>query len=142
MHPHTCFIAISCCRSLTTVLGYEVNVIPRFNFPAIFLERIIGSDLPVNLQALACRSESKFQGNQNVVLLNASSSTLEAPPMNVKASFSPLSGTVELNTSNWGILGKSCPLDRPCVVDEVHLRRFDGLLVGPFSPFCSRRMFV
>ncbi|KAL8546765.1 hypothetical protein ACS0TY_006474 [Phlomoides rotata] len=117
----------------TTILGYEVNVIPRFSFPAIFLERIIGSDLPVNLQALACRSESKFEGNQNVVL-NTSSSTLQDPSVGgmkekyVKASFGPLSpSTGELN-SNWGILGKSCPLDRPCVVDEVHLRRFDGLL--------------
>lgn len=47
----------------------------------------------------------------------------------VKATFGPLSpSTGELN-SNWGIFGKSCPLDRPCMVDEVHLRRFDGLLV-------------
>ncbi|XP_069153882.1 uncharacterized protein [Solanum lycopersicum] len=48
-------------RSSTAILSYEVSVIPRFNFPAIFLERIIR-------------------------------------------------------------------LDKPCVVDEVHLRRFDGLL--------------
>ncbi|KAK7246420.1 hypothetical protein RIF29_41288 [Crotalaria pallida] len=30
--------------------------------------------------------------------------------------------------NNWGVFGKVCRLDRPCVVDEVHLRRFDGLL--------------
>ncbi|KAI3462407.1 hypothetical protein Pfo_019070 [Paulownia fortunei] len=136
----------------TTTLGYEVNVIPTFNFPAIFLERIIRSDLPVNLQALACRSESNFEGNQNAV----SQGSLNTSPLHsfslgsieiegatamknevtagdikekyVKATFGPLSpSTGELN-SNWGIFGKSCPLDRPCMVDEVHLRRFDGLL--------------
>ncbi|KAH1255305.1 hypothetical protein GmHk_04G011504 [Glycine max] len=30
--------------------------------------------------------------------------------------------------SNWGVFGKVCRLDRPRMVDEVHLRRFDGLL--------------
>ncbi|KAJ6397883.1 hypothetical protein OIU77_018819 [Salix suchowensis] len=30
--------------------------------------------------------------------------------------------------NNWGVLGKACRLDRRCMVDEVHLRRFDGLL--------------
>lgn len=34
----------------------------------------------------------------------------------------------ELN-STWGIYGKVCRLDKPCLVDEIHLRRFDGLLV-------------
>lgn len=133
-----------------TTLGYEVNVIPRFNFPAIFLERIIRSDLPVNLQALACRSESNFEGNQNILSQNTPSlqsltlgsvETEIATPVTdkvtggdvkekyVKATFGPLSpATGELN-SNWGIFGKSCPLDKPCMVDEVHLRRFDGLLV-------------
>ncbi|KAH6833389.1 polyketide cyclase/dehydrase/lipid transporter [Perilla frutescens var. hirtella] len=135
-----------------TTLGYEVNVIPRFNFPAIFLERIIRSDLPVNLHALACRSESNFEGNQSVVsegsldtlpsqsLYLGSEETKVATALKnkeasgdikekfVKASFGPFSpSTGELN-SHWGIFGKSCPLDRPCMVDEVHLRRFDGLL--------------
>ncbi|CAI9780511.1 unnamed protein product [Fraxinus pennsylvanica] len=135
-----------------TTLSYEVNVIPRFNFPAIFLERIIRSDLPVNLQALACRSESDFEGNQNILISQGSLSSLSLDslplqsveingitPLNkhstgeieekvVKASFGPLSpSTRELN-SNWGIFGKSCQLDRSCLVDEVHLRRFDGLL--------------
>lgn len=127
-----------------------MNVIPRFNFPAIFLERIIRSDLPVNLQALACRSESNFEGNQSVItedtfpsqaLYLGSEDTKVASALKnkgasedikekfVKAAFGPLSpSTGELN-SNWGIFGKSCPLDRPCMVDEVHLRRFDGLLV-------------
>ncbi|KAL0381357.1 UNVERIFIED_CONTAM: hypothetical protein Sangu_0200000 [Sesamum angustifolium] len=139
-------------KSGTTTLGYEVNVIPRFNFPAIFLERIIGSDLPVNLQALACRSESNYEGNQNMASessLNSSSlpslslgsteiesatalknkvTSGDIKQKFVKANFGPLSpSTGELN-SNWGIFGKSCPLDKPCMVDEVHLRRFDGLL--------------
>ncbi|KAL2532833.1 hypothetical protein Adt_06184 [Abeliophyllum distichum] len=135
----------------TTTLSYEVNVIPRFNFPAIFLERIIRSDLPVNLQALACRSESDFEGNQNILISQGSLSTsLDSLPLQsveingatsmnkhstgdiddkiVKATFGPLSlSTGELN-SNWGVFGKSCQLDKPCMVDEVHLRRYDGLL--------------
>ncbi|XP_042031646.1 uncharacterized protein LOC121778369 [Salvia splendens] len=133
--------------SPTATLGYEVNVIPRFNFPAIFLERIIRSDLPVNLLALACRSESSFEGNQSVVSLSTLPSqalhlggeeTEVASALNnkdedvkenfVKAAFGPLSPSTGELTCNWGIFGKSCPLDRPCLVDEVHLRRFDGLL--------------
>ncbi|XP_051139777.1 uncharacterized protein LOC127257414 [Andrographis paniculata] len=135
--------------SPTTILGYEVHVIPRFNFPAIFLERIIKSDLPVNLLALACRSENSLEGDEDLnsqEFLNSSSSSLhplslegaaalkdKVSPTNVKekfvkSSFGPLSpSTGDLNSS-WGIFGKSCPLDRPCVVDEVHLRRYDGLL--------------
>ncbi|KAK6128391.1 hypothetical protein DH2020_037867 [Rehmannia glutinosa] len=102
----------------------------------------------VNLQALACRSESNFEGNQNAVsqvssntspLHSLSLGSIEiegATPIKnevtkekfVKATFGPLSpSTGELN-STWGIFGKSCSLDRPCMVDEVHLRRFDGLL--------------
>lgn len=147
------YIPFSYCRFSTTTLSYEVNVIPRFNFPAIFLERIIISDLPVNLQALACRSESDFEGNQNLLISqrSLSASSLDSLPLQsveingttalnkhsageiegkiVKATFGPLSPpTRELN-NNWGIFGKACQLDRPCLVDEVHLRRFDGLLV-------------
>lgn len=143
------------CRSQTTTLGYEVNVIPRFNFPAIFLERIIRSDLPVNLQAVACRSESHFEGSQSTSIYQGSSNSSplhslalgvkekdgatavkdkasigDTEEKFVKSAFGPLSpSTAELNT-NWGIFGKSCPLDKPCMVDEVHLRRFDGLLVS------------
>ncbi|XP_022966190.1 uncharacterized protein LOC111465941 isoform X2 [Cucurbita maxima] len=128
-------------RSSPTILSYEVNVIPRFNFPAILLERIIRSDLPVNLRALACRAEGSSEGGQRVgnsedsksmilsntingaacekdeLLLENSSSNLGTLP--------PLSN--ELN-SNWGVFGKVCKLDKRCMVDEVHLRRFDGLL--------------
>uniref|UniRef100_M1AVS4 Coenzyme Q-binding protein COQ10 START domain-containing protein n=1 Tax=Solanum tuberosum TaxID=4113 RepID=M1AVS4_SOLTU len=53
-------------RSSTAILSYEVSVIPRFNFPAIFLERIFRSDLPVNRQALSCRAENNYQGYQSV----------------------------------------------------------------------------
>ncbi|XP_073150472.1 uncharacterized protein [Henckelia pumila] len=124
--------------SSTTTLSYEVEVIPRFNFPAIFLERIIRSDLPINLRAIACRSESDFEGNQSTVLSQNSLSESSVYPLALgssdgavivkNASFGPLSpSTGELST-NWGIFGKSCPIDRPCMVDEVHLRRFDGLL--------------
>ncbi|KAA8531111.1 hypothetical protein F0562_005820 [Nyssa sinensis] len=139
-------------RSSTTILSYEVNVIPRFNFPAIFLERIIRSDLPVNLQALACRAERKFGGYQNLPItehsLGTSMAFLPSPGVDIdravsdkdilslgefkesyaSSSFGPLSPSSSELNSNWGVFGKVCKLDRPCTVDEVHLRRFDGLL--------------
>ncbi|WCJ37722.1 Polyketide cyclase / dehydrase and lipid transport protein [Euphorbia peplus] len=139
---------ISGTRPGTTILAYELSVIPRFNFPTIFLERIISSDLPVNLQAVACRAERQFGVNHKTSVAGSESS--------IAASTSPsieLNGAVhekntlstrdlkeiypssnlgptpssELNTT-WGVFGKVCRLDRPCIVDEVHLRRFDGLL--------------
>ncbi|KAJ1387784.1 START-like domain superfamily [Sesbania bispinosa] len=140
-------------RSSSTNLSYEVNVIPRFNFPAIFLERIIRSDLPVNLRALAYRVEKNVLGNQKPPLpenqlhktsngINGSSvkkingalcesekvpsgENKEGFPSSISGSLPPSSSEVN---SNWGVFGKVCRLDRPCVVDEVHLRRFDGLL--------------
>ncbi|XP_042487555.1 uncharacterized protein LOC122067771 isoform X3 [Macadamia integrifolia] len=140
-------------RSSTTILSYEVNVIPRFNFPAIFLERIIRSDLPVNLQALARRAERSSEENQKALITSSTSGATSKAAL-------PSAGTVssdalieknklfpseskenhsnsnfgqvphfpsELN-NNWGVFGKFCRLDRPRMVDEVHLRRFDGLL--------------
>lgn len=141
------------CRSSSAILSYELNVIPRFNFPAIFLERIIRSDLPVNLRALACRSEKNFLGDQKITITESSlpstsMAVTSSPPKNIDGSLCekdyPLNefkenvagsnsgslppSSTELN-SNWGVFGKVCRLDRPCLVDEVHLRRFDGLLV-------------
>ncbi|XP_034691918.1 uncharacterized protein LOC117919017 isoform X1 [Vitis riparia] len=139
-------------RSSTTSLSYEVNVIPRFNFPAIFLERIIRSDLPVNLQALACRSEKNFEGNQKIPFIESSLGTASIADVanpgidldgalsveklspgvfkksHASSSFDPLFQSSSELSSNWGVFGKVCKLDRPCMVDEVHLRRFDGLL--------------
>uniref|UniRef100_A0A0E0P3N0 Coenzyme Q-binding protein COQ10 START domain-containing protein n=1 Tax=Oryza rufipogon TaxID=4529 RepID=A0A0E0P3N0_ORYRU len=133
-------------RSSSAILLYEVNVIPRFNFPAIFLERIIRSDLPVNLGALACRAENIYLGNQrhgtakfsgagsrfhnfrNATTENdaiAPSKFKETPPSGLGGVLA--SPPSELN-SKWGVYGNVCRLDRPCVVDEIHLRRFDGLL--------------
>ncbi|XP_058087450.1 uncharacterized protein LOC131234527 [Magnolia sinica] len=134
-------------RSSTTILSYEVNVIPTFNFPAIFLERIIGSDLPVNLRALACRAERNSDGNQKIPTVGSASYTSscrdlsDAFPQTDKllanefkgnygsSNFGPLlaPSPSEVN-SKWGVFGKVCALDRPCMVDEVHLRRYDGLL--------------
>ncbi|KAK8631837.1 hypothetical protein V6N13_028614 [Hibiscus sabdariffa] len=131
-------------RSGTTILSYEVNVIPRFNFPAIFLERIIKSDLPVNLRALACQAEKIFHGNQKMSiakdLVRTSYPVLSSPGMDSDGALlgrekppsvdlkvtGPLPSSSELN-SNWGV-GKVCRIDKPCMVDEVHLRRFDGVL--------------
>ncbi|XP_062094366.1 uncharacterized protein LOC133800421 isoform X2 [Humulus lupulus] len=139
-------------RSSTAILSYEVNVIPRFNFPAIFLERIIRSDLPVNLRALACRAEKSFGGNQNMAVTENSTQTSTAvgsslklnvdsalngkdnlSPAELKEGFStsnlgPLTPSFSDSNSKLGILGKACSLDRHGLVDEVHLRRFDGLL--------------
>ncbi|XVF14744.1 hypothetical protein REPUB_Repub09cG0087900 [Reevesia pubescens] len=139
-------------RSGTTILSYEVNVIPRFNFPAIFLERIIRSDLPVNLRALACQAEQNFRGNQTMsIAKDLARTSLPAPsspgmdcdgallgkekppPIDLRESYASsnvgplLPSSIELN-SNWGVFGKVCRIDRPCTVDEIHLRRFDGLL--------------
>ncbi|KAJ6353734.1 hypothetical protein OIU76_002704 [Salix suchowensis] len=137
-------------RHGTTTLSYEVNVLPRFNFPAIFLERIIGSDLPVNLRALACRAERDFEGNQKTgVTESETSMTASTSPGMVldgafrekdklstedlkqsypSSTFGPMLPPSNDLNNNWGVLGKACRLDRRCMVDEVHLRRFDGLL--------------
>lgn len=130
-------------------------MIPRFNFPAIFLERIIRSDLPVNLRALACRSERTFDGNQEIAFtqnsLDRTSTAVSRSfqidgdvaldgkdnlsPTEFKNGFSvsnfgPLTPSLGESNIKSGILGKTCSLDRHCMVDEVHLRRFDGLLVS------------
>ncbi|KAF7129644.1 hypothetical protein RHSIM_Rhsim10G0129800 [Rhododendron simsii] len=138
-------------RPETTILSYEVNVIPRLNFPAIFLERIIRSDLPVNLQALACRAEKTFGENQNASVTESilgTTSMAMSPGKGIDSaisekdklspgdledgyatsSFVRVSPSSSELSSNWGVFGKVCNLDRPCIVDEVHLRRFDGLL--------------
>ncbi|KAL9268154.1 hypothetical protein AKJ16_DCAP16876 [Drosera capensis] len=31
-------------------------------------------------------------------------------------------------SSAWVVFGKTCNIDNPCMVDEIHLRRYDGLL--------------
>lgn len=139
-------IAAIFCRSSPTILSYEVNVIPRFNFPAILLERIIRSDLPVNLRALACRAEENSEGSQRVgttedsksmVLTHTVGASCEKDELlqeasrgsNSSSNLGPLPSLSNELNSNWGVFGKVCRLDKRCMVDEVHLRRFDGLLV-------------
>lgn len=149
MGKHLCSIIhllLSFSRSVGAVLSYEVNVIPRFNFPAIFLERIIRSDLPVNLRAVARQAEINYKAREKPSILDAllgrASSVPSTPSHGVEsespftersAASSSVVGSLphsnELN-SNWGVYGKVCKLDKPCTVDEVHLRRFDGLLVS------------
>lgn len=147
----------------TTILTYEVSVMPRFNFPAIFLERIIRSDLPVNLRAVACRAERIMEDRRMspLPLNNIGSSvpsifslqTLEfsdqckADVQNSEVLKDTYTGHVfghvpstresdiEFN-SKWGLLGNACKLDRPCMADEVHLRRFDSLLENGGSHRC------
>ncbi|XP_047330644.1 uncharacterized protein LOC124934196 [Impatiens glandulifera] len=114
--------------SSLTNLSYEVNVIPRFNFPAIFLEKIVRSDLPVNLQALACRAETQFGTNRKDIVTTIVLPQKEKDSYSNGTGFVPLPPSSNESTSNWGAFGKSCRLDRPHMVDEVHFRRFDGLL--------------
>ncbi|XP_022154936.1 uncharacterized protein LOC111022083 isoform X2 [Momordica charantia] len=132
-------------RSSPTTLSYEVNVIPRFNFPAILLERIIRSDLPVNLRALACRAEENSEGGRRVGTTEDSKSMVLTNTVNgascendelqetsrrsnSNSNLGPLPPLSNELNSNWGVFGKVCRLDKRCMVDEVHLRRFDGLL--------------
>ncbi|KAK1426441.1 hypothetical protein QVD17_15113 [Tagetes erecta] len=121
-------------RSSTAILSYEVNVIPNFNLPAIFMERIIRSDLPVNLQAIARRSERNFQGNENTSTeVYSARPTIASTTIDIDSTIDKniptvaSKHTVEVN-NNWGVFGKTCQIDSPCKVDEIHLRRFDGLL--------------
>lgn len=143
MGKHLCSIIhllLSFSRSVGAVLSYEVNVIPRFNFPAIFLERIIRSDLPVNLRAVARQAEINYKAREKPSIIDAllgrassAPSTPSHPVTERSTASSSVVGSLphsnELN-SNWGVYGKVCKLDKPCTVDEVHLRRFDGLLVS------------
>ncbi|KAJ4757065.1 polyketide cyclase/dehydrase/lipid transporter [Rhynchospora pubera] len=120
-------------RPGTAKLSYEVNVIPRFNFPAILLERIIRSNLPINLKALAFWAEKKCGE-----IINANDAAIDpkVPVSGLKdlSDIERLNGGADLKTDDslsgkkWGIYGNTCSIDRPCVVDEIHLRRFDGLL--------------
>lgn len=99
------------------------------------MERIIRSDLPVNLQAIARRSEKSFEGNENtssevqLATPSVTSTTIDIDG-NIEKNIPtvPSKATAELN-NNWGVFGKTCDLESPCKVDEIHLRRFDGLLV-------------
>lgn len=137
-HMFFCFY-----RSIGTILSYEVNVIPRFNFPAIFLERIIRSDLPVNLRALARQAERNYKGYGKPLIIKDFLGRTSIPPTpthgvefeslaterSVASTVGSFSHSNDLPNS-WGVYGKVCKLDKPCTVDEVHLRRFDGLLVS------------
>ncbi|GAB2218570.1 hypothetical protein Drorol1_Dr00001797 [Drosera rotundifolia] len=136
-------------RSLLTTLSYEVNVIPQFNFPTIFLEKIILSDLPVNLRALAHRAESNLEGVEKLpatrtsktealldvgadgmkfLLKDDSKLALGERKKSLSSSGSGLVPQTAHLSSAWGVFGKTCNIDNPCMIDEIHLRRYDGLL--------------
>lgn len=157
---HTCVD----CSPGSTVLHYEVNVTPRLLFPAAFVERIIRTDLPTNLRAMAARAEGcttlsqgstyvpssptvplllplsllKKTEDGNLEVHFAGGSTLVAPQQLSSDESTSSSVCVELKEKTswserdymWGGVGKSCKLGKPCAVDEVHLRRFDDLLVS------------
>ena len=102
------------CRSGTVMLHYEVNVTPRLLFPAAFVEQIIKSDLPTNLRAIADRVEDGLNALRGAV-----------PEEGLSA---PVAAKLGERSYSWGAIGSTCQLGKPCVVDEVHLRRFDDLL--------------
>ena len=109
------------CRSGTTTLHYEVNVTPRLLFPAAFVEQIIKSDLPINLRAIANRAEDSFNSLRGTG--SAQSNEGSSAPVALKER-AKLGG----RGYAWGAVGSACKIGKPCVVDEVHLRRFDDLL--------------
>nr|ATG70999.1 HCF145 [Hesperocyparis macrocarpa] len=124
-------------RPRTTKLYYEVNVIPRFNFPAIFVERIIRKDLPLNLQSVAARAEAKSGSICKDVkaLYHEIDHMSESAEVKDNQSISTLDYLCRISINdlanawnNWVTTGQRCSLDRPCIVDEVHLRRLDDLL--------------
>lgn len=102
---------------------------------------------------MACQAEKIFHGNQKASiakdLVRTSSPVLSSPGMDwddaligkektstveekesyASSNLGPLLPSSSEQNSNWGVFGKVCKIDRPCMVDEVHLRRFDGLLV-------------
>lgn len=107
----------------------------------------------MNLGALASQAESNYHGNQKMSIakdmVRTSSPVPSSPgmdldgallekdkllPVDLRESYASsnlgplLSSSSELNC-NWGVFGKLCRINRPRMVDEVHLRRFDGLLV-------------
>ncbi|CAN6439259.1 unnamed protein product [Victoria cruziana] len=140
-------------RSSTTLLSYELNVIPRFNYPAIFIERIVRSDLPVNLQAIAFQTERRRGVSKREVIdesilgenfkapvlshhihrlpssENSEPSSSDSRSTLTKCSLGAmLSPTFEESNCSWSVYGKVCRLDRICMADEVHFRRCDDLL--------------
>ncbi|XP_031473417.1 uncharacterized protein LOC116245933 isoform X1 [Nymphaea colorata] len=140
-------------RSSTTILSYELNVIPRFNYPAIFIERIIRSDLPVNLQAIASQAEKRCGVSKTKVIdesildknfkvpivshqipglpssENSEPSSSDSRSNHTTRSLDPLlPPPSEESNSSWSVYGKVCRLDRICMADEVHFRRCDDLL--------------
>lgn len=104
---------------------------PRLLFPAAFVEQIIKSDLPINLRAIANRAEdfttaSSVQSNEELSALVALKQR----------------GKLGDRDYSWGAIGSTCKLGKPCVVDEVHLRRFDDLLVSHDGDLCPLQLRV
>ncbi|XP_027340948.1 uncharacterized protein LOC113854243 isoform X3 [Abrus precatorius] len=66
-------------RSSSTNLSYEVNVIPRFNFPAIFIERIIRLDRPCVVDEVHLRRFDELLENGGVHRCVSASITVKAP---------------------------------------------------------------
>lgn len=94
---------------------------------------------------MAARAEGCTTLSQvgNLAVHSAGGSTLVAPQRlsdDESTSSSVCVGLKEKTTWSerdyiWGGVGKTCKLGKPCAVDEVHLRRFDDLLVSGVK-FC------
>ncbi|MCO5604462.1 hypothetical protein L7F22_058628 [Adiantum nelumboides] len=109
-------------RPHTSVLHYEVNVVPKIIFPTAFVEGIIKADLPKNLCALAKRAEA-------IVDCNLSNKDISLQAVQTDSE----TGTRRITNlgvpgSEWTGFGRSCKLGSHGLVDEIHFRRLDDLL--------------
>lgn len=111
-------------RPHTTVLHYEVNVVPKIIFPTAFIESIIKADLPKNLCAIAKRAEAeldfKSKMSNEVVTLQAVQTNSE---METRGNVN-----VAVASAPWSGFGRTCKLGGHRMVDEIHFRRLDDLL--------------
>lgn len=101
-------------RPQTTLLHYEVNVVPKIIFPAAFVENVIKADLPKNLCAIAKRAEADCELSKIPKKLQPAHANC---PEEVCADL------------HWSGFGRACKLGSPpCLADEIHFRRLDDLL--------------
>lgn len=110
-------------RPQTTLLHYEVNVVPKIIFPAAFVEGIIKADLPRNLFAIAERAEAHGELSQ------IPNKLVSLKPVGVNCP-EELCEIINTNVADphWGGFGRVCKLGSHCLADEIHFRRLDDLL--------------
>eukprot|EP00250_Pteridium_aquilinum_P019919 c24624_g1_i1 orf=315-2870(-) len=111
----------------TTLLHYEVNVVPKVIFPAAFVESIIKADLPKNLCAIAKRAEAESEVDCKVSKISNKQISSKAVHDNIVEEARGIVNTSAAD-SHWSGFGRACKLGSNCPVDEIHFRRLDDLL--------------